>query len=691
MNNRSFLQDVKDFLFPERAWHYVFHALVVLVAIAYWVVSIVRLPSGSMDDIIMYRPEGDTQLWPVVAAFSKFNFFGDATDVVHHGQGVQCFPIVCLLPHALACALFGKAGYIIADAFLSLVFFLAATLFFRQCNFGRFGSLLAGAALATDSLQALCGKVAEAFSGICATFGISLWESGTPNLFELTLFEKRIHRPMFSEIFVVFSLYFLLKLWTRQKTPVFRNGLAVGASMALLMQGDIYFFSILGLVLAWVVLRIMAVNRWVVPWGFFAGGLLGGGVFGSTFIYQRLMDNPDYLGRVGLTAYSRWHPLFLPGYSSLLRIAIICGFAWMVLAVCRRTNPALQTLKKKKSESDAVPEPASAVSQIRLMAIFFIALAVAAWFAEPAHIFLLGKAAQIYHFLFCVPVVFGYALIVLVFTLLRLLLPPEITAYVHQLGLKPGKWGALALAGVLIVGTILALESPLRRVVYSKTPRGADVYNEPWGQVGDYYRPSLRDLDREFQENPILQSAKSFTTFDLDVYVLLTAFHDKLAFNPDSYVLTDDEMENRFCEAGKILQMSPNFFRSFIQQSYVMNYWLGANKYRFATDHRFGTDDDYRPEAIASLKRGPQQWGWILLMPNSEVERIGRKFEATLGRKSDVASYPDLIILTAIDKGYGLTPSPDLYDPVPTSNQVFFIYKKKPNAAASAPSPTPEA
>src|SRR5688572_27160052 len=93
----GFTEDLRAVLRPEKKWHYLFHAVVVLVALSYCVGSLLKLPDASWAEIIMYRPKGDNQVYPVVTALSRLNF-GDPTDAFHYGKGVAGFHAVILLP-----------------------------------------------------------------------------------------------------------------------------------------------------------------------------------------------------------------------------------------------------------------------------------------------------------------------------------------------------------------------------------------------------------------------------------------------------------------------------------------------------------------------------------------------------------------------------------------------------------------
>lgn len=695
MSTNGFWADLRSVLMPEKKWYYVFHLLVIAAASVYWTGSLIKLGSGSFPEIILYRPNGDTEYCPIITSLSKFNF-GDPTDAFKYGQGIASFPIVDSLPHALACAVFGNAGYWVGDVVVCWGYFVIATLFFRRCNLGVLSSFWVSSALASNALQTLMGYVSGWFTSFLQGFHVQVWENGFPDLVGLPLFVQRIPRPMGTEPLALLTLYFLIKLWRERNSPDFKNGLVIGALMGLLAETDFYMTTAFGLVLAAIILRDVIVNRGRLPWLFAAGSCFGAAATFWYFIVQRLTENPDIPRRYGLASYPRSHLLFLPGYASLLRVAIIGVLAGVIFFLCRprKVEPGKGKQQDRRGGKYRAPVVHNSHTVEKSIATFFVALLVAAWFAQPFQVFVLGKATQIYHFLFNVPILYGYAAIVLLFNIFGLTYLPRFGEWLGRFATQEKALSVVLVVVILSAQSVIAAQQPLDRINDQKTPRGAAASNEPWAVFGNSYRPNLRALQKEFVENPQLKATKTFSTLDFDVYVLLTAFDGKRAFNPDPFTSTlgDAEIENRLCELGKIFRLQPESFGQFIQMYYVDCYLLGHNKYRFATDHKFSSDDDYPPQAIAALGHMPKQWGWILLIPNSEVQRLVEKYAAILSQKSDTQLYPDMIVLTGVENRMGLVPSPEIYRKVYT-NQVFLVYVKKQNgnhpAKALHPSSAP--
>jgi len=642
-------------MLPKQKWHWWFHFTVILVAASYWIGSLIILPTHSLTEAILYRPSGDTGYYPIINALSHFNF-GDSTDALNYGRGLSSCPFVGLLPHAMACALFGKAGFVVADILVSWLYFICVMLFFRACGIGVLSSLILGSGLATNGVQLAFLKVSEALNQLLGTFGVQVFENGFPGLLNLSIYEKRVPRPMVMEIILVLLFYFLIRLWRKERQPRWKDGLAIGVLLGLLLQGDFYSTFSLSLLLAGMVIWVVFRNRGKAPWQFFIGGGIGALTTSWIFALQRLHENQDIPRRYGLAQYPRSHIMWLPGYASILRVAIICILAYVVLCVVRSRSVEPEVKGRRRQvkvsiETGGAWRSCGSGVVEKDVALFFVALLVSAFFAQPVQILLFGKGTQIYHYLFNVPVYYSYAIVVLLFLICKLALPYQFKTTMHNFAEAPKTRGAVFLAALLVVQALLAMEKPFETISYEGTPRRSSSDTEPWGAMGNQYRPNLRVLEDVFSNNSVIRQAQTFATFDFDINVLLTTFHGKQAYNPDPFLstLSDNEIENRLCELGKILGIPPQKFGTFIQLYYINCYSLGHNKYHFASDHKFSIDDDYSTEALAMLNRMPKQWGWTLVIPNSEVARMTEKYAATLSQKPDSTSFPDLIILFGIN------------------------------------------
>ncbi|MCX6904991.1 MAG: hypothetical protein NTW03_16230, partial [Verrucomicrobia bacterium] len=692
----SFFEEGRGILVPEKKWHYLFHGVVILVALFYWIGSRVKLPAASWAEIAMYRPLGDNQVWPIITALSQLNF-GDPTDAMTYGKGLGNFQVVILFPYALACAVFGTAGYMVADGVLSWLYFLGVTLLLRRCNFGHFTSLVAGSALATCSLQTLSGKVAEIFSKLMAFLGVPLTEWGFPNLLSLQIFEKRIPRPMVTEVLVVFVLYLLLKQWQQRRWPSLKGGLAVGGLLALLAQGDPFSLSSLGLLLLAVMARTLERNRWQVPWRLVAGLAAGALVFGWYFLVQRIFEEPDSAIRFGVGAYPRSKLVLLPGYAPLLRVGVVGLLAWLLALAARAPKAAngLAGRPERKHEPGCNPaawmpggptslraEPTAAAplhpgcAPVETsIAQFCVALIVAAWLAQPIQLLLLGKGAQIYHYsMYTLPCFYSYALLILLFNSLKRARSMESSSSGLTF-VRGSSWaGAVLVALGLLLEVAAGIAGPLDAIMSLRTSR-QEI--SPWATLGNRYRADFRALDKEFRDNPVLRQTRTFACLAQEVNFLLTAFHGKRAYLPDNAYTTlkDAELERRLCQMGKLLKLSPATFRPFIRNEIVMNYWLGCCKYWCSSDRKFSSDSDYTPEQLDYLKRMPGLALLNLVLPQSEIKRLSNKYVSILTENSDRAAYPDVIILTEVLTDQAVVPDPTLYRQFFT-NDIFAVYTK---------------
>ncbi len=104
MTKSSFLDELRRLPVPERKWHCLFHALVVFVALSHWLGSFIKYPDASWPEIIMYRPDGESENYPNITALSRFDF-GDPTDAVNFGKGRNNGRRLLFAPNAIACLL----------------------------------------------------------------------------------------------------------------------------------------------------------------------------------------------------------------------------------------------------------------------------------------------------------------------------------------------------------------------------------------------------------------------------------------------------------------------------------------------------------------------------------------------------------------------------------------------------------
>ncbi|MBI5387311.1 MAG: hypothetical protein HZA90_21835 [Verrucomicrobia bacterium] len=690
-------------MLPEPRWHYVFHGIVLLVTLSYWLGSLVLLPEASWAEIIMYRPKGDNQTWPVITALSRLNF-GDPTDALYYGQGIGGFHAVILLPYALAVAAFGSPGYMVADACLAWFYFLAITLLLRRCNWGNLFSLVAGTALATGALQNLSQKLSQPLGKLANVLGHAMTENDFPSLLSLPLFDKRIPRAMITEALVVLVLYFLVRSWQERRALTLQRGLAVGSLMALLAQGDPYSFSVLGLAWIGVVIRCLAATHWRWFGRFLLGGLVGALVFGVYFLFQLHSQSPASAVRFGLATYPRTEFLLLPGYGPWLRVAVIGALAGLVAWTVRRWRSARQesppagprsTVKGNphdpetsapraatRTECAALRPDDDPLATAAAVGSFSVLLVVCAWLAQPVQVFLLGQGAQLYHYLvFTLPVFYAYALLLLLFNLLCLRVPGERAPGVESP--PPSlRWRVrVLLALALTTVTLLGLEEPIGTIQSTQTAR-AEM--SPWWRgLEDQYRPNFRALEKAFRDYPTLREGRTFATFYHEVNFLLTAFHGKRAYLPDNgfTTLSDGELERRLCEVSKIYMMTPGAFAEFIQDGRIMNFWLGCAKYWCASDHRFATEDNYSAEELSHMRQLPKQAAFNLVLPTSELSRLVDKYKSVLDHPSDALEWPDLLVLTPMLRSYGFRPCPQVYHEVYT-NEVFSVYAKAPGSGS---------
>jgi hypothetical protein len=665
--------ELREILIPEHKWQYVFHIVVIAVALAYWVGSLIKWPGASWAEIAMYRPHGDNQVFPIIAALGKLNF-GDPTDALVYGQGLGGFQAVILLPYVVAYALFGGAGYMIMDVLLTFAYFVVAALFLRRSCLGKLTSLILASALATGSLHALSAKISTVVEKFFFAFGFFSGEWRMPSLFHLNLYAKRIPRPMVTEIFLLIVFCLLIRLWGERRLPSFKWGLAVGAALSIVLQGDPYSFSAAGLLLAGVLAVCMAANHWKFPWRCVLGGVTGALLCGWFFIIQLLNQTPEASVRFGMIDYGRSKVWLLPGYGHAIRVVAASLLVAVVVSASRHLRRSEQN---HQHHSSTELSPLSSPINI---AYFCWLMLIAAWLAQPVQILLLGKSVQTFHYLlYTLPTFFGYAVLILLAHLAHLAFPNMLENLGHYFRQPLHRPAVFLLGLALFLQLALGSEESVEAIMNPTTSRAE---SSPWQPLGDRYRKGFRALDQEFRRNLTMRQARSFATFCHEVNFLLAGFHDKRAFLPDNAysTLSDRELEERLCIIGRICGMPTDAFGQFIQNEIIMNFWLGCAKYWFEPGHIYSSLNDYLPEQVEALKKIPEGKPFNLALPYSSLKRIVATYQALPNQPAG----PDLIIMTPIIKDLGYYPRPP-YTVVYT-NDAFIVYAK-PSAADASQNP----
>jgi hypothetical protein len=640
------------------------------VALTYWIASAISFPDFSWAEFALYRPQGDNQVWPVVTALSHLNF-GDPTDALKYGQGIGGFHAVILLPHALAYALFGIRGYMVADAALAWCCFVATVMLLRRFGLGGLASVVFGAAFNTGSLQAILQKLAMSVAKLLGIFKLGIAEWVFPDLISPMIGSRRVPRPFPTEIFFVLILYFLVRIWRQAQPPSFKQSLALGILMGILVQGDPYSFSAFGLLCLVVLARLVWLRRWKVPWRFVAGAIAGVALVGWYFVIQILNENPDSAVRFGLANYPRSKFFFLPGCGPYLRVLVI-GYGAVLLhwVTVRRRRVMSSTDASLESNGTASAARAAIKAGIDTrFGLFALAMVVCGCLAQPIQVFLLGKGAQIYHyFLFTSPTFYSYALLLLCIRFFKLLSVPD----AGEAPVWPWRITIAACAIALPVMFVLGIEEAtdvMRNMSVSRN----DI--TPWLRTGSSFRPALRGLERQFQKNPDFKDTRTFLTFCTEVNYLLTAFYDRRAFLPDNgfSTLSDRELEQRLFESAKICRFNRNDFAELIRDTYTLNFWLGCAKYWYASDHKFAPASDYAPTVSEAARALPPEAAFNLALPISEEKRLTAAYDEVLKKPSDLKTYPDLVILSLVS-----SIDESLYQLIYT-NSVFRVYKKIPH------------
>src|SRR5262245_37139086 len=130
----STARTLRELAWPTRRWWLVLHGLVAAKGVLYWYQSIRNDPSVPLAVHALYRPSGDIQYFPLVAALARLNF-GDVALLEHHRQGISTFSPASMLPHAFAYGITKHPiGFAIGDLIATFGYFLALGLFLWTCG-----------------------------------------------------------------------------------------------------------------------------------------------------------------------------------------------------------------------------------------------------------------------------------------------------------------------------------------------------------------------------------------------------------------------------------------------------------------------------------------------------------------------------------------------------------------------------
>ena len=351
---------------------FVFLGLVVLLSQRYWISAMVQHP-GEPLSVLAITKAGDIEYYPMIAALAHLRL-GEQVVYEHVGSGLSSFPVWSMAPHAIAVALFGTPGFIVADVFVYLAFYACLLALFKAARIGSpWRECLALFLIAGGN---------EIEFWVFRQMLPSVWRF--VNQWDLTfwLWGERIPRPFVSELYLVIVLFAFLRL-VRSKRAMSqtRNWALLGIGLAALLQGDLHGAIELSFLVAPVALYglwRLGERRGRIVRGLAV--LAGAGIACSAlFLVQRLAEHPDVAGRLGIFPIGRLDPKFAEVYP-LRRLAPVA------LALCASGAAVMFGSRR-------IDRP------FKLRVLVLLAMAnVLACFALPLSALILGQGVQVYHF-----------------------------------------------------------------------------------------------------------------------------------------------------------------------------------------------------------------------------------------------------------------------------------------------------
>lgn len=602
--------------------------------LSYWTVGLRTYP---LDVLVTYRYADDLYL-PLVVGLSQGNL-GEPTHLETHGQGVLSFPLVNLVPHAVALRAFGAAGFVVMDVLLVvLVYFLTRALL-RAATVPRWlASLLAfvNACAAPELLAALLGAV-------FLRVPVHLWD-------------VRFPRPLVSHVYVLLCCLMLLRLVAGERHDRRREWLLAGGALGVAAQANPWAGFTLGAAAGLVTLflwrdRFRDDRRRLVAHAVSASAALAATL--CPVALQRLGEDPTFSLRLGLFPVSRWAPL-LDGKLALQGLAPLVWTA-LVLAMSARVEPDARARRRALALLGALPALAGVAMPLSCVA--------------------LGKSIQPYHFpeemrTFA-------ALSMLACLAIGVHLASLAVGAERLLATKPtGRALTLArlCAAALVVLAQLSWSVP-------KHARRADLHAHvrPLGDrelraVRADYHVAFPELVRELRR-PEYAGAKVVATFDPLVMGWWNLFGGGYLFAPNPLVTTagDEEVERRlllFCAA---LDMEPDHVGELLAEYEVVTLNLGLAKYQASEAYAFAPLSEYTPELQAWLPRSSIYNNWLVALPRSEQRRLVERYRQ-LRRAPPPPARLDLIVLSNGPSQGPLRPDPRRFELV-FRNAVFRIFR----------------
>jgi hypothetical protein len=617
---------LREAVLPRPWWLCFFPVAVLLHSQLYWIRSFLTERQLPLAVRVMFRPGGDPQYFPLIRALGRLNL-GEPVLAESYGRGAGAFPYASLSLHGLTCALFGAAGFPVADGLAALLYFAVLGAFLRLAGIPRVWAAVTAGLVAT-------GVVTGLWIQLIGTAGL------LPGATYPFYWGNRLPRPLVSETLALLVAAVAIRLaGTPARSLSVRAWAGAGAALAVLLQADFHAAVTFGTLLAVLLAAALVERRRLDATAIRAPGafLLGLLLAGWPFVVQQLLVHPDVPRRLGAFVVSRARPLWDPGIE-LPRF-------WNLLAMTGLTCLIVPALPCGPGEGRAVR---------RLLAA--AGAAVIAFFALPLSCVLLGRTIQPYHFVDRWQRISGYALLALGLWLGRGLLFLIRTRWT---GAWPPCLFARAFTPAVVLAALLGMGRQLVREYAVPLPSTAPRTDFARYAAIPAYKERFAELCRELAGDRH-RRARTLATLDHHVFVYWTAFAGRFAAVPDPFstFAPDRELEDRLLSFLDLLGVPPDRLATILTEPSTLIFFLSHDKYQASRAHHFAPLAAYPDDVQRSIRSSSIYASWQVALPRAELDRLVRRAgELASARRTE----PDLIVLGPPELSAGLLPPSDRY------------------------------
>jgi len=622
--------------------------LLLLKATCYWIVSVYVYPQTPLDVVAIYRQMYDLDYYPQISALADFNF-GESVLYEYAGTSIRSFPFASVLVHAICYKLLGSLGFILADIIITFSYFIALSTFFRLL---RVSSLLAMSA----SLLIISRAVSFVLRQLCYRGGICV---------PLSFWYENIPKPFVTEIFVILFLIVVFSFALNHRLIVKKRlWVLLGIAFALLTQSDIYqmFTALIFSACTFLYLFLkLKEHRTRILQNLF---ILSCTAFLLTipFLIQRLVEHADIPRRFGAFPVQRSIILIPPDFIiNLLWLLLLCGVALLIYRfLLSKENPVEANLKRK-------------------VLLLMCGVCLASILSCTLSVLVLGKGIQLEHFTEVTHLLFGYATV-----LWLLYIADHGIKVVRQRFTESGKGSRILTvatkAGISLLVVMCAVYvvreangwARYDRQVYDKF---MSVDSKGWTTLFGYKDDFIGLVDELKGEE--YAGAVVLGTFDHQVNDWWLTFQKGYTFlvDPFNSTVPDEVSESRLVAFCKLLGMSSDDFRSFINRRHINIWWYGQLKYQASRAYTYAPLGEYSEEVQEGIRKTTVYDNFEIALPKSEEVRLVNKFNTVVLEEKTLPRL-DLIVLTKEESLRDFTPPAHLFG-LSYENATFRVWKRK--------------